>query len=334
MRYRTLGRTGLRVSEVGFGCGNVGGLLVRGSRQEQTEAVARALTAGINYFDTAPAYGNGKSETNLGLVLGDLRPEVIVATKVGLNADDMKDVRSAVKASLETSLGRLGRERVDVLQLHTPITMRRGDSEGRWSLGIDDVLGPNGVADAFESVRSRGLVRFLGFTGLGDGDALKLAVTSGRFDVVQAYYNLLNPTAGIDMSIFSGQNFGGLVNLASGQNMGVVVIRVMAGGALGGREARTGYASPSVGGALAGGGDYGMDETRASKLGFLLEGDITRLSQAAVRFALMHEGVSTVLVGFSSMTQIDEAIACSAAGPIPESAMKRLMAFWEADIGT
>ena len=68
MNYRTLGRTGVRVSEVGFGCGTVGGLIVRGSREEQAQAVSRALELGINYFDTAASYGNGVSETNVGRV--------------------------------------------------------------------------------------------------------------------------------------------------------------------------------------------------------------------------------------------------------------------------
>ena len=66
MEYRQLGRTDLRVSAVGYGCGSVGGLMVRGDRDEMTRAVARAIDAGINYFDTARLYGNGQSETNLG----------------------------------------------------------------------------------------------------------------------------------------------------------------------------------------------------------------------------------------------------------------------------
>src|SRR5438132_1527810 len=68
MDYRTLGRTGLRVGVLGFGCGNVGGLLVRGTPAEQERAVARAVDLGLNYFDTAPLYGDGQSETNLGRV--------------------------------------------------------------------------------------------------------------------------------------------------------------------------------------------------------------------------------------------------------------------------
>ncbi len=81
MEYRGLGRTGMLVSEVGFGCGNVGGLLVRGSEAEQAQAVKRAMELGINYFDTAPAYGDGRSEAHLGLVLRQLNADVFVATK-------------------------------------------------------------------------------------------------------------------------------------------------------------------------------------------------------------------------------------------------------------
>ncbi len=332
MEYRTLGRTGLRVSEVAFGCGNVGGLLVRGSRQEQLEGVTRALELGINYFDTAPSYGNGKSETNLGEVLRELHPDVMVATKAGIGSDDLKDLKGAVQASLETSLGRLGRDHFDVLQLHTPIRLEPGDAGRRWSLSIKDVLGTDGIADVFESVRSQGLVRFLGFTGLGDTDALHQVIDSERFDLVQAYYNLLNPSAGLAMaSGFAAHDFRQLIDRAGGRNMGVVVIRVMAGGALGGDVARTGHASPSIGGAITPGAEYEVDQARGRKLDFMLTGDMTSLPQAAVRFALAHQGVSTVLVGFSDLGQIEEAAGCSGKGPIPESAMERLTAMWSTD---
>ena len=69
MEYRVLGRTNLRVSALGFGCGNVGGLMVRGTRAERERAVARALELGVNFFDTAPLYGDGVSEEHLGETL-------------------------------------------------------------------------------------------------------------------------------------------------------------------------------------------------------------------------------------------------------------------------
>ncbi len=334
MKYRTLGRTGLSVSEVGFGCGNVGGMMVRGSHPEQVEAVNRALELGINYFDTAPAYGQGQSETNLGQVIKEIQPDITVATKVGLGSDDMKDIKGAVQSSLETSLDRLGLDSVDVLQLHTPVTLEHGETGRRWGLSLKDVLGENGVADAFRSAREQGMVRFLGFTGLGEMEALHQLIESDCFDIVQAYYNLLNPSAGLAVPPdFAGQDFRQLINLAAGRNMGVVVIRVMAGGALGGDAARRGYASPSVGGPLSAGAEYSRDEARAAKLKFLVAGDLESLPQAAVRYALMHQGVSTVLVGYSSLAQIEKAAACSEKDPIPESARERLAELWATDFG-
>ena len=332
MNYRTLGRTGLRVSGVAFGCGNVGGLLVRGTHQDQLDAVTRALELGINYFDTAPSYGDGRSETNLGRVLSQLRPQATVATKVSIRGDDLKDIKGAVQSSLETSLSRLGRDYVDVLQLHTQVSAERNGTGRQMAIGIRDVLGKNGVADAFDAVRAQGLVRFVGFTGLGETGALHQVIKSDRFDLVQAYYNLLNPSAGLAVpSGFAGYDFGQLIDLAMERNMGVVVIRVMAGGALGGKAARTGYASPAVGGAIVPGAGYEADETRTGKLGFLLVDNVANLSQAAVRFALMHSGVSTVLVGFSNKGQIDEAANCSGQGPLPELTMERLKNLWSTD---
>ena len=82
MEKRTLGRTGLDVSLLGFGCGAVGGLMVRGDPSDQERAVARALELGINYFDTAAMYGNGQSERNLGRVIKSLKPDIVVGTKV------------------------------------------------------------------------------------------------------------------------------------------------------------------------------------------------------------------------------------------------------------
>jgi hypothetical protein len=170
MNYRDLGKTGLKISEVGFGCGNIGGLMVRGTFEEQVAAVTRAVELGINYFDTAPDYGGGMSEANLGKVLTHLKPDVRVGTKVRVSPEDLPGLDRFVTASVETSLTRLGREHVDLLQLHTPI-MAAGQG-----LTPEDILGTGGVADVFEELRARGLARFLGITGLGDTTALNPSV--------------------------------------------------------------------------------------------------------------------------------------------------------------
>ena len=307
--------------------------MIRGSRRDQIQAVSRATELGINYFDTAARYGDGLSETNLGQVLKELKPkDVIVATKVGLDAEDLGDVGGAVKRSLKRSLDRLNRESVDVLQLHAQIALTRGRFRSE-TLGVEDVLGSGGVADAFDEVRAQGLIHFCGFTGLGETEALHRIVESGRFDVVQTYYNLLNPSAGFPVPTgFVGNDFKLLIEKASERKMGVVVIRALAGGALGGEVSRQGYAS-STPGSLVEGTGYEAEVERANRLHFLVTGEIRSLPQAAMRFALMNRGISTVLVGFSNLDQIEEAASCSGKEPFPKSVIERLQELWATDFG-
>src|SRR5919108_384491 len=136
MRYRDLGATGLSVSVLGFGCGNVGGLLVRGSPAERERAVARGIELGINYFDTASIYGDGLSEQHLGQALRSLRADVLVGTKVRLTTDDLAAIPAAITRSTEASLRRLGMERVDLMQFHNSIAV---DRRGTW-VSSKDVL--------------------------------------------------------------------------------------------------------------------------------------------------------------------------------------------------
>src|SRR6185295_5242407 len=114
MEKRTFGRSGMKISILGFGCGAVGGLMVRGDPSDQERAIGRALDAGVNYFDTAVQYGNGISEANLGRILKKLKPrDAIVGTKVRLQTGS-GPVAEIIAKSLEGSLQRLGREQVDI----------------------------------------------------------------------------------------------------------------------------------------------------------------------------------------------------------------------------
>src|ERR1044071_2953216 len=117
MLYRTVGKTPVKVSEIGFGCGNNAVLMVKASYEEQRDAVRHALDTGINYFDTAFAYGLGKSEENLGRILNELNPSVVVSTKIRLEADALTDLKAATIAAIEGSLKRLKRDRVDFIPL-------------------------------------------------------------------------------------------------------------------------------------------------------------------------------------------------------------------------
>src|SRR5215467_6182411 len=122
MEMREFGRTGMRLSVLGFGCGAVGGLMVRGAAADQERAIARAIDAGVNYFDTAWQYGEGESEKNLGRILRALKPaDAVVGTKVRLQPADFGRIGDAIAQSLDASLTRLRRERVDILHLHNEI---------------------------------------------------------------------------------------------------------------------------------------------------------------------------------------------------------------------
>src|SRR5882762_2955190 len=108
MQLRLFGRTGMQLSVLGFGCGAVGGLMVRGDPADQERTIARAIAAGVNYFDTAVQYGNGESEKNLGRVLQKLKSaNVAVGTKVRLPPSEFDRIADAVTMSLEGSLERL-----------------------------------------------------------------------------------------------------------------------------------------------------------------------------------------------------------------------------------
>ena len=100
MQYRMIGKTGVRVSEIGFGCGNNAVLMVRAPYDDQVRVVRRALDAGINFFDTAFAYGLGKSEENLGRILKDLGVNPVISTKIRLEADAAADLKAATMGAV------------------------------------------------------------------------------------------------------------------------------------------------------------------------------------------------------------------------------------------
>ena len=111
MQLRRLGKTDLTVSEIGFGCGDAAGLMTRGDHAKQLAVAKLALRSGVNYFDTASAYGDGRSETNLGAVLKETGAKVGLATKVRLAPADLSRLKKATIDSVNQSLKRLGRPR-------------------------------------------------------------------------------------------------------------------------------------------------------------------------------------------------------------------------------
>ena len=323
MDYRTLGRTGLRVGVLGFGCGNVGGLLVRGTPAQQERAVARALELGINYFDTAPLYGDGQSETNLGRVLRALNARVYVGTKFRLPEVPAAELPGALIRSLDESLRRLGRERVDLLQCHNLIAR---EHDGR-RLSVKDLR--DVVVPALGRLVEQGKIGFYGITALGETSALHEVLDSGVVHTAQVCFNLLNPSAAHTLPPrFPAQDFGRLLDRAAKSRTGVIVIRVLAAGALSGTEVRHPVAVPSVD-PIASAPEYAIDVRRARLLEPLVkEGHAGSLVEASLRFALTSEAVSTVLLGYSSLEHLEYAAASIAKGPLSREALARLSALW------
>ncbi|MBV8888988.1 MAG: aldo/keto reductase [Alphaproteobacteria bacterium] len=328
MEKRKLGRTGLDVSVLGFGCGAVGGLMVRGAAADQERAVARALELGINYFDTAAQYGNGESERNLGRVLKQLKPPVYVGTKVRLPPTERGRIAAGIAAALEASLRRLQLDSVDLFQFHNAIVAEtRGGS-----FAAETVIAE--VVPAFERLRRDGKIRFYGITAVGETEALHRIIDARAFDTAQVSYNLLNPSAGGAVPAgFPAQDYGNLLARARAAEMGVINIRVLAGGALSGSEERHPLGSPPPD-PIGSGGSYATDVERARRLAPLVrEGHAESLVEASLRFAIANPAVSTVLVGYSTLEQLEEAARSIEKGPLPATALQRAAALQNAFAG-
>jgi aryl-alcohol dehydrogenase-like predicted oxidoreductase len=329
MQTRNFGRTGMKVSALGFGCGAVGGIMVRGDPKDQERLVARAIAVGVNYFDTAVLYGDGESEKNLGRILQKLKPAgVIVGTKVRVPPGEFGRIGETITTSLEGSLARLQLDNVDIFHLHNPITAEGGGS----TLSARQVL--DEVVPAFQRLRQQGKIRFLGISAVGDTDALHQVIDSGAFDSAQVVYNMLNPSAGEALpQNYPAQDYRRLFDRTKAAGTGVVGIRVLAGGALSGSAERHPIASPApepIGSAMS----YDADIERARRLMPLVrEGFAGSLTEAATRFSLSHPAMGTILVGMASPQQFEDALAAVEKGSLPQAALDRLSALRQAFSG-
>ena len=320
MRYRPLGSTGIMVSEIAFGAGPVSAVMIDPSLGRACKAVAHAIQRGINWFDTAAGYGAGQSETNLGIALqrvADTR-DVHVATKVRLVTRDKTDLFTQVIESFHASLARLKMSRVTLLQIHNSITAHRDDEPT--SITPDDILGPRGVLEALENLRSNGLIDHLGLTGIGQPEALREVIRSRRFATIQAPFHLLNPTALVaPTGAFPKPHYLGFLLDAAEMHMGIMAIRVFAGGALldAPPSAHT-LKTPFFPLAL-----YEHDRAVAVKLAVQLGREVP-MSQWALRFVLSHTDIATAILGLATTDEIDAAVSVSDRGPLTETELDRL----------
>ena len=216
MQYRILGRTGLRVSEIGFG-GAVVGIANYieawdphdpACQQTVVDAIDRALDLGLNYLDTAEGYGEGISEEIMGRVVGRRREELVIATKVGSRDP------AQIRASCEASLRRLQTDCIDVYQFH-----------GGW-YDPDDIAAilDHGGLETLRALREEGKIRFLGFTAEAPTGGVSELIATGAFDVVQLRYNVMY------QHTCDYVNERGVMLEAKAAGMGVAIMRPLTSG--------------------------------------------------------------------------------------------------------
>jgi hypothetical protein len=211
MDYRTLGKTGLRVSRLGIGLSEIGDEAL-----DQAEQVLnRALDSGITFLDTSACYGH--SEELIGRAVAHRRDEFVLATKAGHVAGGYEGepwTAQTVRDSIERSLRRMKTDHVDIVQLHTCSV---------------EVLERGEVIEALQAARQAGKTRFIGYSG--DNEAALWAVQSGLFDTLQTTFNLVDQNARLHL-------FGP----AQEQEMGIICKRPIANGAWGAEQAPSSYA--------------------------------------------------------------------------------------------
>ena len=301
--------------------------MVRGEHRDMFRSIEYALESGINYFDTARMYGDGLSEIHTGAILRELgAKDALVGTKVRLSAAEFDDIEKTVESQIDNSLRRLGRDSLDIVYTHNSIGMERDPGEGL--LNLDDL---ERIVDVFRRAVESGKLRFWGFNGLGDTEAIHSAVERFGPAGIHTCYNMLNPSSGYSApSGFPFQDYLQLLNEAAQRGVGTVAIRVLAAGALSGGSARHPIAAQDVA-PIATGQTLNEDVARSGAFSFLVDdGFADNLVEAAIRFAISNENLSTALVGLSSFEQLEEAVAYANRGPLPSEAMERLEGVWAA----
>ena len=324
MRKTFLGRTGLEISELALGGGATGGILIKADETTKVMALKRALAGGINWIDTAPLYGHGASEETIGRHIEALDPRPHISTKVRLEPEDLKDIPGAIERSIEKSLKRLRVDRVALLQLHNQLGEAVG---GRPALTAEQVLGVNGVADTFERLKEHDVCRAIGITAVGDTSVCLEVIESARFDAAQVYYNAINPSAAWSRAskMWKGQSFAGLIAACFRQHMGILAIRVWAGGPLASAK------RPEQLAVMTANTDLDNEMRCAAAVHAALADQECTPAQAALRFVMGSRDLSSRVIGISDLAFLDEALAAVPMGPLPPEAIAKLERLWASD---
>ena len=296
MKSRRLGRTGAAVSEIGYGAWGIGGSQWMGAKDDESlRALHRAVDLGLDFIDTALAYGDGHSEALVGRLVKERKEEIRVATKVPPANHEWPASKPAalvfpaehIRASCETSLRNLGAERIDLLQLHV------------WR---DEYLQAEWIRETLADLKRAGKVRWVGIS-VNDHDpssALQ-AAASGLFDTVQVIYNIYDPTPA-----------DALFPACRKHDVGVIVrVPFDEGGLLGTITPDTVFPPGDFRNVYFKGDRKKEVYARTQALRTLLDGEAATLPELALRFCLSHDAVSTVIPGMRRLSSVESNVAVS-----------------------
>ena len=316
MKIRRFGRTEFKISQLTFGGGWVGGILIDPDKEIMHKALSIAYKKGINWIDTAESYSEGKSEKNIGELLPLFSKDKFqISTKARLDPNSSESIISQLDRKIDASLGRLQRDFVELYQLHNRI-QSVGDKD---NFSAKDILKRGGVADAMEKFKSDGRIKSIGITALGDIDAINEVVLSDYFDVAQIYYNLLNPSASFSSpGKWNDHNFSNLIKNCKSKDMGLMNIRIYAAGYLA-TDKRHGREIPIT---------FGIDETelnkRVEKINFILRDIQGTKAQKALRYGLSNDNMSTIVIGLAKISHLEEALEGYELGSLNEEILKKI----------
>lgn len=302
MRYRTLGRTSLEVSEIGFGAWGIGGALWLGAEdQESLRALEAARTNGISFFDTALAYGEGHSEKLLAEAFKS-DSKAIIATKVppknrvwpAQKGALLRDIfpKQYVLDSLEQSLRHLGREQVDIFQFHV------------WN---DDWSADPEWLDTMHILRAEKKARFIGIS-INDHQPTNAirALETGLVDCVQVIYNIFDQSPEDELFPYCQQ-----------KGIGVIVRVPFDEGSLTGKiRPDTKFPEGDFRNNYFAGDRKGLVWERVQQIAKDAGIEIDRLPELALRFVLSHPAVSTVIPGMRSVRHVTANARVSDQGPL------------------
>ena len=314
MNERRLGRTGLSVSEIGYGAWGIGGSLWLGAEdQESLAALNRAVDLGVNFIDTALGYGNGHSERLVGKVVREREERIVVASKIPPKnmtwpAPDGIDPEEAfpaahVRACTERSLSNLGMDTIDVMQFHV------------WS---DEWVGRGSWLEAIQGLRDEGKIRFFGVSinDLQPANAIRL-IETGVVDTVQVIYNIFEQAPEDELFGACERNDVGVIARVP-LDEGGLTGNVKAGTTFPEGDFRNEYFS----------GDNSVERTgeRAQAIVEDLGLSDGELPEVALRYVLSNPVVSTVIPGMRTVRNVDRNAAIGDGAGLPEEQVHALKA--------